>query len=147
MLKYTRNIGELAQKEVQANYCMCLDTVLAHEPSNDIELVNNVIIDCTAKAIEKVCNRNPQICKSKPREDVILRDLLKSQWKVQDREKLCDIRKQIKHRRTTLINKYYEGKAHSINKALEAREVSNEFALAKKFPMHQKSSKMIISKE
>ena len=48
MLKYTRNIGELAQKEVQANYCMYLDTYLAHEPSNDIELVNNVIIDSTA---------------------------------------------------------------------------------------------------
>ena len=126
---------------------MYLDTFLAHEPSNDIELVNNVIIDSTAEAIEKVCNINPQICKSKPWEDVILRDLMKSQWKVQDREKLCDIRKQIKHRWAILINKYYEGKAYSINKAHEAREVSNEFALAKTFSMHQKSSKMSISKE
>ena len=147
LLNNTRNIGELAQKEVQANYCIYLDTFLAHEPSNDIELVNNVIIDSTTEAIEKVCNINPQICKSKPWKDVILRDLMKSQWKIQDRKKLCDIRKQIKHRPTILINKYYEGKAHSINKAHEAREVSNEFALAKKFSMHQKSSKMIISKE
>ena len=70
-----------------------------------------------------------------------------SQWKVQDGEKLCDIRKQIKHRRAILINKYYEGKAHSTNKAHKAMEVSNEFALAKKFSRHQKSSKMIICKE
>ena len=147
MFKNMLNIGGHAQKEVQANYCMYLDTFLAHEPSNDIELVNNVIIDSTAEAIEKVCNINPQFCNSKPWEDVILRDLMKSQWKVQHGEKFCDIRKQIKHRQAILTNKYYEGKAHSINKAHEAREVSNEFALAKKFSMHQKSSKIIISKE
>ena len=49
MFKNMLNIGELAQNEVQTNYCMYLDTFLAHEPSNDIELVNNVIIDCTAR--------------------------------------------------------------------------------------------------
>ena len=140
------NVSFLHQNNETAKlYSEHLDTKL--DPDNiptDMDKLCQHICSSIHESLDAACPKFVQSKSSSPWENAELHELMAKLRKDPNNRAL---QREIREKRKSLKDVYYNRKALEINCAAEARQVEKEFQLAKTFSMHKSSSKIDISKE
>ena len=100
-------------------------------------------------AIQKSSNiailKHSKVKENKPWVDETFLELIEARNKSNKREERLDLNKQAKKYRDKIKNEYYGKKAAAINIASEARDVEEEFRLARNYSSLNKTKRLLIT--
>ena len=137
------NVSLLHQNNETAKlYSEHLDTKL--DPDNiptDMDKLCQHICSSIHESLDAACPKFVQSKSSSPWENAELHELMAKLRKDPNNRAL---QREIREKRKSLKDLYYNRKALEINCAAEARQVEKEFQLAKTYSMHKSSSKIDI---
>ena len=136
-------------KTIADIYSNKLEEILLDATSNDqnIDSLNNAIVESINKASENTIPLRSKSSDAKPWVNSEFLDLITQRNRCKKQNEWKTLNCRVKKMRDKLKNDYYSEKAKSINEASEARNVEEQFRLAKQYSALSNSERLLIKPE
>ena len=144
--KYDMAVLRDDTNQIRKTYSDALNKNLGGDLPEGVDELCETITDAIHVSLE-CCPNVKRPSTTRPWENLELRNMIHSTKTINDNEHLRRSRKKITRLKTYLKNQYYKQKADEINNAANARKVEHEFALSRKYKIHENTSKVSISND
>ena len=135
-------------KNVVENYSNKLNELLSNaDRPNSVDSINDTIVENILKATEVTIPVKTKTTDSKPWANQEFLSLISQRNKCKKQNEWKEMNCKVKKLRDKLKNEYYSLKAKSINEASEARNIEEQFRLAKEYSALSNSNRLLIRPE